>query len=194
MKRITVTCALLALLFACLPAAAGTLKVSTRPGDAILGGSAGLSSVRLDAGDDRVRIIHLAVRGSYFVSERWAIGAGAFYDWVDHSNIEASVERYLAEVLLVPVPDAVVSPFIRLGGGYSRWEWAPEAMLTEGSTWGTVYDAYTAEGAVGIFAFVNEYFAVSVDFTYFYDQLIDNPDSEYENNIMATVGFVGFLR
>jgi hypothetical protein len=181
-------------MLACLPAAAGTLKVSNRPGDAILGGSAGLSSMRLDPEEERMRTIHLVVRGSYFVSERWTIGAGVFYDWVDQDNAGTSAERYLAEALLVPVPDADVSPFIRIGGGYSRWESTPGIEEATGTNTATYYNAYTAEGAVGIFAFINEYFAISVDFTYFYDQFIENPTTEYENNVMATVGFVGFLR
>jgi len=187
--RLTIATGVLAvLLLAAVPKGAGALEVSTRPGDAMLGGSIGFSAVRLDKDTDRIQSLQAALRGAYFVSERWALGAGVFVDHVNREDINITTERYLAELLLVPIPDANVSPFLRVGGGYSRWTWEPDPVDPVRS------DALTAEGAVGFFAFINEYFAISVDATYFYDQYQDNPDNEDDHNVSATIGFVGFLR
>ena len=186
MKTLIVLTAVVTGLAAAAPV--GALEVSTRPGDAILGGSAGLSAVRLDTDDERVQSLQIALRGAYFVSERWALGAGAFFDRVDQNSADITTGRLLAELLLVPIPDANVSPFLRVGGGYSRWRQERETATTK------QLDAITGEAAVGFFAFINEYFAVAIDATYFYDQYEQNPDNEYDHNVTATIGFVGFLR
>lgn len=178
--------AVLVTLFAGLPVYA--LEVSTRPGDAVLGGSAGFSNVRLDKDEDRVQSVQIGFRGAYFVAERWAIGAGVIFDRVDQENTNITTQRYLAELHLVPVPDAKVSPFIRIGGGFSSWKWDP------GTVDSARQDAYTAEGSAGFFAFFNDYFALAVDATYFYDQYKDNPNNDDDSNVSVTIGFVGFLR
>jgi len=164
------------------------MDVSNRPGDSVLGGSVGLSAVRLDKDQDRLQSVQVALRGAYFVSERWTIGAGVFYDRLDQDSTTISTERYLAELTLVPIPDAGVSPFLRVGGGVSQWKWDP-ASIGAAKT-----QAITGEGAVGFFAFFNENFALTVDATYFYDQYEDNPGNEDDHNVAVTVGFVGFLR
>jgi hypothetical protein len=164
------------------------LKVSNRPGDKIIGGSAGFSSVLLDADDKRVQSIQLGLRGAYFVAERWAIGAGAFFDRTDQDDTERIAQRYLVELLLVPIPDATVSPFLRGGAGVSQWKWKP------GSSDAIRINAYTAEAAVGIFAFLNDNFALAIDATYFYDQYEENPNNDEDHNVAAMIGFVGFLR
>jgi len=186
MKTLIVSIAIVTVLVVAAPV--GALEVSTRPGDASLGGSAGLSAVRLDTDDGRMQSLQVALRGAYFVSERWALGAGAFFDRVDQNSADITTGRLLAELLIVPIPDANVSPFLRFGGGYSRWRWEPEAAPTR------LLNAITGEAAVGFFAFINEYFAVAIDATYFYDQYENNPDNEYDHNVTATIGFVGFLR
>jgi len=164
------------------------VEVSTRPGDAIVGGSAGFSSVLLDANMERIESVQVGLRGAYFVSEKWAVDAGLVYDRVAQENTAITTQRYLAELLLVPIPDAGVSPFIRVGGGYSKWEWDTGSVAPANN------DALTGEGALGFFAFLNDYFALVVDATYFYDKYDDNPNSEGESNVSATIGFVGFLR
>jgi hypothetical protein len=164
------------------------LEVSTRPGDSILGGSAGLSAVRLDTDEERIQSVQIALRGAHFLSERWALGAGLFLDRTDQHSTDITTGRILAELLLVPIPDANVSPFLRVGGGASRWRWETEGAPT------SELDALTAEAAVGFFAFINEYFAVAIDATYFYDQYEGNPENEDDHNLTATIGFVGFLR
>jgi hypothetical protein len=171
-----------------LAAPVAALEVSTRPGDSILGGSAGVSAVRLDTDDERIQTVQVALRGAYFVSQRWALGAGAFLDRVDQDRGDATTGRILAELLLVPIPDANVSPFLRIGGGYSRWHSDAEGAAV------TDMDAVTGEAALGFFAFINDYFAVAVDATYFYDRYENSPTDEYDNNVTATIGFVGFLR
>jgi hypothetical protein len=186
MKTLIATSVIVVMLIAGAPAQA--LKVSTRPGDAILGGSAGLSTVRLDTDEERIQSLQVALRGAYFVSERWAVGAGVFLDRIDQQSTDITTGRILAEVLLVPIPDANVSPFLRIGGGLSRWKSEPNAAPA------AHFDAITGEGAVGFFAFINEYFAVAVDATYFYDQYKDNPENKDDHNITATIGFVGFIR
>jgi hypothetical protein len=93
------------------------LEVSTRPGDSILGGSAGLSAVRLDTDEERIQSVQIALRGAHFLSERWALGAGLFLDRTDQHSTDITTGRILAELLLVPIPDANVSPFLRVGGG-----------------------------------------------------------------------------
>lgn len=186
MRIATILGVVAAVLVSVVPSMA--LEVLTRPGDAILGGSAGLSAVRLDTDDARIHSVQVALRGAYFVSQQWALGAGGFVDRVDHEAADITTGRVLAELMLVPLPDANVSPFLRFGGGYSRWRWEREGGAK------TDLDAITAEGAVGFFAFINEYFAVTVDATYFYDQYNDNPDNENDHNLTATIGFVGFLR
>ena len=130
----------------------------------------------------------MALRGALFVSQRWALGAGLFVDHVDRDDISITTQRYLIELQLVPVPDANVSPFLRVGGGYSQWTWEPDPADRAQS------EALSAEGAVGFYAFINEYFAIAVDATYFYDQYRDNPDNEDDHNVSATIGFVGYLR
>jgi hypothetical protein len=116
-----------------------------------------------------------------------AIGAGVVFNRIDQGSTNISTQRYLAELHLVPIPDANVSPFIRIGGGYSRWEWDPGVDTA-------ARDAYTAEGSAGSFAFINEYSALAVDATYFYDRYNDNPNNDDDGNLSATIGFVGFLR
>jgi hypothetical protein len=183
------TIALVAVIVALLTAApVPALEVSTRPGDAVLGGAAGLSAFRLDREADRTSSLRVALRGSYFVSERWAVGAGFFLDRVDQEDTDIATGRALAELMLVPIPDADLSPFLRVGAGYSRWTWRPG----EGDKLRS--EALTAEGAVGFFAFINEYFAVTVDAAYFYDRYDHNPENEDAHNLSATIGFVGFLR
>jgi hypothetical protein len=109
------------------------------------------------------------------------------FNRIDQGSTNISTQRYLAELHLVPIPDANVSPFIRIGGGYSRWEWDPGVDTA-------ARDAYTAEGSAGSFAFINEYSALAVDATYFYDRYNDNPNNDDDGNLSATIGFVGFLR
>lgn len=186
MRLLIATGVLAVLLLSAVPA--GALEVSTRPGDAILGGSVGFSAVRLDKDTDRIQSLQVALRGAYFVSERWALGAGVFVDHLNREDVNIRTERYLAELQLVPIPDANVSPFLRVGGGYSRWTWEPDPVDAARS------DALTAEGAVGFYAFINECFAIAVDATYFYDQYQDNPDNEDDHNVSVTIGFVGYLR
>ena len=186
MKTLIAVSAIVVSLAAVSPVRA--LEVSTRPGDSILGGSAGLSAVRLDSKDEKIQSISVALRGAQFVTQRWALGAGLFLDRTDQESTDITTGRILAELTLVPVPDANVSPFLRVGGGASRWWWgaldAPKLEL----------DALTAEAAIGFFAFINDYFALAIDATYFYDQYENNPDNKDDHNLTATVGFVGFLR
>jgi hypothetical protein len=188
MKTVIAASVIVIVLVAAAPAPVWALEVSTRPGDSILGGSAGLSAVRLDSNDERIQSVGVALRGAHFVSERWALGAGLFLDRTDHDSTDITTGRILAELLLVPIPDANVSPFLRVGGGASRWRWETEGAPT------SELDALTAEAAVGFFAFINEYFAVAIDATYFYDQYENNPDNADDHNLTATIGFVGFLR
>lgn len=164
------------------------LDVSNRPGDKIVGGSAGFSSVLLDPGEDRVQSVQVGARGAYFVTERWALGAGVFFDRIDQDAADRTAQRYLVELLLVPVPDATVSPFVRGGGGVSQWKWSSSSGGTER------VEAYTAEAGAGFFAFLNDNFALAIDVTYFYDEYRDNPNSDEDNNVAAMIGFVGFLR
>jgi hypothetical protein len=182
--KITTVCGL-ALLFICMCLPALAVEVSNRPGDTILGGHAGFSSVRLDKDQDRIESLQVALRGSYFVAEKWTLGGGLVFDRVAQDNTTITTQRYLAELTLVPIPDANVSPFIRIGGGYSKWEW------DTGTVAPALNDAMTGEGALGFFAFINDYFAVVVDATYFYDNFDKN---DADNNITASIGFVGFLR
>ena len=185
--KITTICGL-TLLFICMCIPARAVDVSNRPGDSILGGHAGFSSVRLDKDQERIESLQIALRGSYFVAEKWALGGGLVYDRVAQENTTITTQRYLVELLLVPIPDANVSPFIRIGGGYSKWEW------DTGTVDSALNDAITGEGALGFFAFINDYFAVVVDATYFYDNYDKTDRNDADNNITASIGFVGFLR
>ena len=185
--KITTICGL-TLLFICMCQSALAIDVSNRPGDAILGGHAGFSSVSLVEDQDRIESFQVAFRGSYFVAEKWTLGGGLVYDRVAQENTAITTQRYLAELTLVPIPDANVSPFIRIGGGYSKWEW------DTGTVDPALNDAITGEGALGFFAFVNDYFAVVVDATYFYDNYDKTDQNDADSNITASIGFVGFLR
>jgi hypothetical protein len=178
----------LTLLFICLCHPALAVDVSNRPGDSILGGHAGFSSVSLAKNQDRIESIQVALRGSYFFAEKGTLGGGLVYDRVAQENTTITAQRYLVELTLVPIPDANVSPFIRIGGGYSKWEW------DTGTVNPAFNDAITGEGALGFFAFVNDYFAVVVDATYFYDNYNKTERNDADNNVTASIGFVGFLR
>lgn len=185
--KTTIFCGLTALIvLSCLPALA--VDVSNRPGDAILGGHAGFSSVQLVEDRERVESVQVAVRGAYFLAEKWAVGAGLVYDRTSGESTTITTQRYLAELTLVPIPDADVSPFVRVGGGWSKWEY------DTGTVTPAFNDAITGEAAVGFFAFINDYFAVAVEGTYFYDNYQDAASNDAADNMSASIGFVGFLR
>lgn len=186
MKKTTICGLAVLLVLICLPASA--VEVSNRPGDTIVGGHAGFSSVRLEKDRDRIESVQVALRGAYFIAEKWAMGAGMVYDRVAQENTSITTQRYLAELLLVPIPDANVSPFVRVGGGYSKWKW------DTGTVNPALNDAITGEVALGFFAFINDYFAVVVDGTYFYDNYEKTESNDADNNLTASIGFVGFLR
>jgi hypothetical protein len=185
--KTTIFCGLTVLIvFSCLPVRA--VDVSNRPGDAILGGQAGFSSVLLVEDRERLENLQAAVRGAYFVAEKWAVGAGLVYGRTSGESSTITTQRYLAELTLVPIPDANVSPFVRIGGGWSKWEYDP------GTVNPAYNDAITGEAALGFFAFINDYFAVVVDGTYFYDNYEDAATNDAADNMSASIGFVGFLR
>jgi opacity protein-like surface antigen len=167
---------------------------ATAPGSMMIGGGLSFTSTDIDNYDENVNILTLAPSMMLFVVEGLSLGMEFTFMHVSVGQSEEAEHRYMAKALFMVPTGRTIRPYLQGGGGF----------IQVSDTYGgddQSNNGWTITLGVGVYAFLNEHYAIRTGFDYTHDEFLSS-ESHYpavegdipsQNTFAFSLGFAGFV-
>lgn len=165
-------------------------ETATERGSVMLGGAISFGSINYEEADDNVNVLLLAPSAMVFVTKGFAIGPELSFLHQSQDDVSLATHRYTGKLLYIAPMEHALRPFVEGGFGFIRqsydYDWGPGSKGSE--------NGWTLELGLGMYAFLNEHYAIVTSINYLHDNFMVSQGDEWKSDTVSfSVGFAGFV-
>jgi len=163
---------------------------ATGQGSVMLGGALSFSSVDSEGAKDKLNTLILAPNAMVFLIEGFAIGPEIYFVHQSEGDVAVASHRYIGKLLYIAPTEHPLRPFIEGGFGFIRQSY--DYNSNSGGIGSE--NGWTLKLGIGMYAFLNQHYAIVASFNYFHDNFMVSQGNEWKyNTVSLSVGFTGFV-
>jgi hypothetical protein len=159
---------------------------ATDPGSVMIGGGLSFSSFSDDRYQDKINTLILEPDVMVFLVPGFSVGVELSFNRLSQGDYSLTAHKYLGKVQYIAALEYSIRPYVQAGFGFIR--------SSVDSDYGHSENGWTAKGGIGIYAFLNEHYAIRSGFDLEHDNWnISEGESQNANTFSVTLGFEGFI-